>query len=95
MSGKAIPMTQVASSLAPFVGRFTVDETGLAGRFDVELTWTPDQVSPNTSSDDARSDLPGPSIFTAIQEQLGLKLVPKRGPVDVLVVDRVKAPSGN
>jgi uncharacterized protein (TIGR03435 family) len=82
MSGKAIPMSQVAASLAPFVGRFIVDQTGLAGRFDVELTWTPD-------------DPAGFSIFTAIQEQLGLKLVPKRGPVEVLVVDRVEAPSGN
>jgi uncharacterized protein (TIGR03435 family) len=88
LSGKSIAMTQLATSLIPFVGRFTIDRTGLAGRFDVELTWTPEQVSesPETA---------GPSIFTAIQEELGLKLAAERGPVDVLIVDRAKEPSEN
>ena len=86
LSGKAIPMTQLATSLAPFVNRFTVDRTGLAGGYDVELTWTPE---PAPSADGP------PSIFTALQEQLGLKLVSEKGPVDVLVVDRVAEPSAN
>jgi len=90
LSGKSIPLSQLATSLGPFVSRFTVDKTGVTGRFDVELTWTPDPVSPNTATDS-----PGPSIFTALQEQLGLKLVSERGPVEVLVVDRVQRPSGN
>jgi len=90
LSGKSIPLSQLATSLGPFVSRFTVDKTGVTGRFDVELTWTPDPVSPNTATDS-----PGPSIFTALQEQLGLKLVSARGPVEVLVVDRVQRPSGN
>lgn len=84
--GKAIPMSQLAASLAPFVNRFTIDKTGLAGGFDVELTWTPDQALPNTT---------GPSIFTALQEQLGLKLVSEKGPVAVLVVDHLEEPSAN
>jgi uncharacterized protein (TIGR03435 family) len=82
LSGKSISMTQLATSLAPFVSRFTVDKTGLTGGFDVELTW---------SSDDSAE----PGIFTAIQEQLGLKLVSEKGPVNVMVVDRAEEPSGN
>src|SRR5262249_32462987 len=65
--GKAIPMTQLAASLSPFAGRFTIDKTGLAGGYDVELTWTPD--------DAANVAVPGPSLFAALQQQLGLRLV--------------------
>jgi uncharacterized protein (TIGR03435 family) len=96
--GKAIRMTQLATSLAPFVGRFTVDKTGLTGGFDVELTWTPDQGPPNVSGTGVPDPAPGssgPSIFTALQEQLGLKLVSDKGPVAVLVVTHIEEPSVN
>jgi len=98
LSGRAIPMTQLATSLAPFVNRFTVDRTGLTGGFDVELRWTPEQISSNIAGHavpDASSNAPGPSIFSALQEQLGLKLTAARGPVEVLVIDHVERPSGN
>jgi len=99
LSGKAIPMTQLATSLAPFVSRFTADKTGLTGDFDVELTWTLEPVSADVAGDRlpaAAPDTSGPpSIFTALQEQLGLKLVSERGPVDVLVVDHLEEPSEN
>lgn len=65
------------------VSRVVVDRTGLTGNFDVTLEWTPEEMS---------ADTPGGSIFTALQEQLGLKLVPLRGPVEVLVVDRAERP---
>ncbi len=83
-SGKAVPISQLAASLGFFAGRFVVDKTGLAGGYDTELTWSPDEAA------GAGSD--GPSLFTALQEQLGLKLVPERGPVSVLVVDRAVEP---
>ena len=83
LSGAAIPMAQLATGLAPLVERFTVDRTGLTGGYDVELTWTPEQVS-------ATADASELSIFTALQEQLGLKLVSARGPVAVLVVDHLE-----
>lgn len=83
LSAKAITMTQLARALTPFVGRFTTDRTDLTGRFDVDLSWTPGQ------------EPEGLSIFTAIQEQLGLKLVAGKAPVDVLVVDRAAEPTGN
>jgi uncharacterized protein (TIGR03435 family) len=71
-----------------------LDRTGLTGGFDVDLRYTEDQIP--------RGDIPagvtppladGPSIFTAVQEQLGLKLESTKGPVDVLVIDRVERPT--
>jgi hypothetical protein len=91
--GKAMPMTRLDTSLAGFAGRFTVDKTGLSGGFDVELTWTPDHGLPNVSGTgvlDTATPPSGPSILTALQEQLGLKLVYDKGPVAVLVVDRIE-----
>ena len=68
--------------LANASGRIVVDRTGLEGPFVVDLEWSQDQ----TASDK-------PSLFTAIQEQLGLKLESTRGPVDVLVIDHVERPT--
>jgi uncharacterized protein (TIGR03435 family) len=89
-SGKAIPITQLATVLAYFMGRPVTDKTGLAGRFDMELTWMPD-----SSRVSAPGDSSGPSLTTAIQEQLGLKLVSEKGPVEMLIVDHVQEPSAN
>ena len=93
--GKAISMAALATSLAPFVSRFAVDKTGLTGGFDVELTWTPDQGISAPGVPDAPPDSSGPSIFAALQDQLGLKLVSQKGPVAVLVVDNLEEPSAN
>jgi uncharacterized protein (TIGR03435 family) len=99
LSGKSISPTQLAGSVSALVSRFTVDKTGLTGLFDVELTWVPEQTSSNaaasTTPDVAHQDSTGPSIVAAIQEQLGLKLVSERGPVDVLVVEHAEKPSDN
>jgi uncharacterized protein (TIGR03435 family) len=77
--------------------RIVIDRTGLTGLFDVELHFTPEQI-PNGGPSDPLAGLPpvdpnGPSIFTAVQEQLGLKLDSQRGPVDVLMIDRVERPT--
>ena len=72
------------------LNRPVVDQTGHTGRFDLRLTWTPDGPAPATESADAP-----PDFFTAIQEQLGLKLVSARAPVDVLVIDHDERPSAN
>ena len=79
--------------------RPVVDQTGLAGRFDFTLLWTPDQsqfgglgVRVPAPTDDPNAP---PGLFTAIQEQLGLKLDSTKAPVDVLVVDRVEKPSAD
>jgi uncharacterized protein (TIGR03435 family) len=73
-----------------FLDRPVVDQTGLAGKFDFRLTWTPDEMQSATQSADAP-----PGLFTAIQEQLGLKLVSTKAAVDVIVIDRVERPSAN
>jgi uncharacterized protein (TIGR03435 family) len=87
-------MTSLASTLGQFVSRSVVDRTQLAGLFDFELKWTPDtmpQVPPDAPP--LNIDPNGPSIFTALQEQLGLKLESARGPVDVIVIDSVEHPT--
>jgi len=66
-----------------------VDQTGLDGRYDFHLKWTVDESKAPTDGSAA------PSLFTAIQEQIGLKLEPVKAPADVLVIDQVEKPSPN
>ena len=102
MMGGGFPLSQLASALSQMVQRVVVDRTELTGNFDLELTYTPDQMPqgpPGTPPPGAPPPPPidpnGPSIFTALQEQLGLKLDSQRGPVDVLVIDRAERPTEN
>jgi uncharacterized protein (TIGR03435 family) len=97
-------VAQIANSLGMFVGRTVVDKTGLTDSYDANLTWTPDQMpqrAPGTPGDQpirmngVDIDPNGPSIFTAVQEQLGLKLDSQRGPVAMLVIDRAEKPVEN
>jgi uncharacterized protein (TIGR03435 family) len=87
----------LAERLAPFVNRVVIDQTGLAGNFDLDLEWTPDQWRTAQSPADAAQPPPitpdGVSLFTALREQLGLKLEATRGPVDVIVIDSVERPT--
>lgn len=78
--------------------RPVVDRTGLTGRYDFTLTWTPDETqfaSMGVKVPPAPADAKAPGLFTAIQEQLGLKFEPAKAPVDVIVIDRVDRPSPN
>ena len=85
------------------LNRTVLDQTGLKGKYDVTLQWTPDDGTAampaglEGSSPGAAPppDSSGPSIFTAIQEQLGLKLESTKGPVEVLVIDHIERPSEN
>ena len=83
MTGHAAEIGPLVRDLYDWTGRPVVDRTGLIGRFDFTLTWAPE----------GSTDTNAPSIFTAVQEQLGLKLEPTRGPVDVLVVDSAERPT--
>jgi bla regulator protein BlaR1 len=84
-------------------GRTVLDKTGLTGQYDVSLQWTPEEGTAQMSSNDGRSQqettsalaASGPSLFTAIQEQLGLRLESEKGPVEGLVVDHMEKPSPN
>jgi uncharacterized protein (TIGR03435 family) len=93
-SGPAIvvhaePVSMLAMCLSklPEIDRIVIDKTSLTGDYDVDLKWTRDD-------EPAQSDA-APAIFTAIEEQLGLKLEPARGPVDVIVVDHIDRPTEN
>ncbi len=87
VSARKMTMRQFANLLGRFVGRMVVDRTGLDGNYDIDLNYTPDQGGPAWIPSD------WPSLFTAVQEQLGLKLESTRGPVDVLVIDSVRMPT--
>jgi len=94
------PMSQVATSLSMFAGRIVVDKTGLSGSYDFTLAWTPDQMPgagqrPPGAPEPPPIDPNGASLFTAVQEQLGLKLDSQRGPVAMLVIDRAERPTEN
>lgn len=75
--------------------RPVVDKTGLTGKYDFDLEWAPDESQFNGEVLSAPGDAPAAPLFTAIQEQLGLKLEPTRGPVEALVVDKAARPSAN
>jgi len=88
LTGKAMSMSDLATALADDVHREVVNKTNLEGRSDITLKW----------SDDVAAETGGPnviSIFTAIEEQLGLKLQPSKGPVQTLVVDHAEMPTEN
>jgi uncharacterized protein (TIGR03435 family) len=76
-------IADIARNLSGATGRIIVDRTGLTGRYDMELQWTPDPL-PGAPATAPLSD--SGSLFTAVQEQLGLRLQPQRAPVDVLVI---------
>lgn len=75
--------------------RPVVDKTGLTGKYDFDLEWTPDESQFNGEVASASGDAPEAPLFTAIQQQLGLKLQPTKGPVDALIVDNAARPSAN
>jgi uncharacterized protein (TIGR03435 family) len=97
----AMEFTNIVQALSSTLGRTVVDKTGLKGLYDLKLQWTPD--APPTGGAPAAIgaeppsviDPNGPSIFTAVQEQLGLRLESTKGPVDVLVIDNVQKPTEN
>jgi uncharacterized protein (TIGR03435 family) len=74
-------------------GRPIVDKTGLTGQYDFTLRWTPADAGPGAASADAGE--PWPSLFTALEEQLGLKLTPMKEPIEVIVIDSAEKPSEN
>jgi uncharacterized protein (TIGR03435 family) len=81
----------LATTLSGETGRAVLDKTGLTGSYDFTLTWANDD-QPTAADADTAS---GPTIFTALHEQLGLKLESSKGPVEVLVIDSVEKPGEN
>jgi len=94
ISGMQNTVAILARELAQVLGRVVVDNTGVAGSYDLKLRWTPDDAPPPMLNGAPDPNAP-PDIFAAIQEQLGLKLESAKGPVPVLVIDHIEMPSAN
>jgi uncharacterized protein (TIGR03435 family) len=96
MIGQNVPVESIAKVLFGETGRIVMDRTGIAGTFDYELEWVPDAANmPLINGAKPEGNQDGPSIFTAVQEQLGLKLESARGPVEVLVIERAEKAKDN
>ena len=97
LTGTAAPISILVNVLSQQLGRSVIDKTGLGGQYDFELKWTLEVGQSQSGPPDVvpSPDLAGPSLFTAVQEQLGLKLESAKGPVDVLVIDHAEKPSEN
>jgi uncharacterized protein (TIGR03435 family) len=96
MEGHAALMSNLARSLASepeIAGRPVVDKTGLTGGYDFTLRWTPDDFGHGAAPADPNAQWP--SLFTAVEEQLGIKLTPEKQPIDIIVVDSVEMPGEN
>jgi uncharacterized protein (TIGR03435 family) len=100
IGGQGLPVEAIAASLANVIRRSVIDKTGLTGQYDFKLEWTPDadegsgprDINPNRAD---AADSTGVSIFTALQEQAGLKLEPSKGPVEILIIDSIEKPTAN
>lgn len=90
ISAVSMTMARLALTLSVVVGRVVTDETGLSGAYDLELTFAPEGPLPPAAPP---ADPNAPSVFTALREQLGLRLEGRRGPVEVLVVDGIERPT--
>ena len=88
-SGSHMTTGNIADNLAGIVGRTVLNKTGLTGQYEVNLKWSEEHGPANNDAET------GPSIFTALQEQLGLRLEPGKGPTETLVIDHVEKPTGN
>jgi uncharacterized protein (TIGR03435 family) len=96
MTARAMTMGQFAAALSGAVRQPVVDRTALGGFFDLDIDYTPGTTDPALPGTPATTLDPNvPSIFTALQEQLGLKLESTKGPVDVLVIDHVEKPTAD
>lgn len=96
------PISQLAMIVSQMTSRTVIDKTGLTGNYDIELAYTPDQM-PNFGGGAPPPGAPplpvidpnGPSLTTALQEQLGLKLDSQRGPVTMFVIDKIEQPTAD
>jgi uncharacterized protein (TIGR03435 family) len=90
LTGQAAPMQNLVNVLTQQMHRQVMDQTGLTGKYDFTLTWAPDELGGHEAGADQ-----GPSLFTALEEQLGLKLNSTKGLVDTVVIDHAEQPTEN
>jgi uncharacterized protein (TIGR03435 family) len=104
LTGQGVPLVNLVRLLTRALGRTVIDKTGLTSKYDFTLKWTEERQAPMFKGTEGSQpgtggistpESSGPSIFTAVQEQLGLKLESEKGPVDILIIDHVEKPSEN
>jgi uncharacterized protein (TIGR03435 family) len=96
MIGQSVTLSGIATVLSRPAGRIVINRTGIAGTFDFKLEWVPDAASmPLINGVKPEGGLEGASIFTAVQEQLGLKLESTKAPVEILVIERAEKAAEN
>jgi len=104
LTGQGVPLVNLVRFLTRALGRTVIDKTGLTSKYDFTLKWTEERQAPMFKGTEGSQpgtggisapESSGPSIFTAVQEQLGLKLESGKGPVDILIIDHVEKPSEN
>ena len=102
VDGTAISMSDLTTVLSQTLQRTVIDKTGLTGTFDIHAEWTADQSTPGFMAPGLAPPGPAPSadsvgrsMFTVLQEDLGLKLESAKAPVEILVIDRLERPSEN
>ncbi len=102
LTAPSVSMVQLASALSSALGATVVDQTEIDGKFNIAVQWTPDYTTEPRMAKNGEpmpgpppDSTPGPSIFTAMQETLGLRLESKKVPVEVIVIDRATRPTEN
>src|SRR5581483_4357453 len=98
LAGQRCSMSYFTWFLAqlPMLDRPVIDETGLPGFYDFNFEWTPEAPKmPGADGSDTGPGAEGPSLFTALREQLGLRLDAKKGPVQIMVIDHIDKPTEN
>ena len=93
LTAQGVAISALASMLAQQLHKQVTDKTGLTGKYDIQLKWRPDEMP--EESHEATGGETLPSIFTALQEELGLRLESVKGPVDTIVIDHVEMPTEN
>jgi uncharacterized protein (TIGR03435 family) len=103
LTAQEVTIAGLLDPLSNILGRLVVDRTGLTGKYDLKIEWRPDEMQVAMLSTMGvpegfgapPPDWPGPTLFTALEEQLGLKLTSQKGPVETLVIERIEMPSEN
>jgi uncharacterized protein (TIGR03435 family) len=96
MTAERVSMAKLADTLSRMLGSPVVDMTSIQGIFSFKLEWTPESAQRAAGPDGAPTDaVLGPSLFTVLQQELGLKLEPKKEPIEVFIIDKAEKPSEN
>lgn len=95
IQGHGVGMADLARFLQSELGRPVDESTGLTGKYDFRLEWVPDESQPNSGGEIPEPNAAGPTIFSAIQDQLGLRLQAMKGSGQVMVIDHAEKPGSN